>query len=298
MAQIGEMTEEAPRKWTKAEIYSGDWKPVLDVLEEARLAAEENLFQIIEEAKCESDNGSMPPLTSSSQCAADDTTENLSWTRAEREAKNKEIAVWMAGFGKEKNVTIQLHSASMAHKGKKPIPAARKKAPPPELKKTPAEAALDEQHIRDAITAVLASEFRPSGHPCLSLQAAAKRFSVPPSTLTARYNGRQTRAVSHEDHQKLNPPQELVMKEWARVMGHRGVPLTFTAIAEYASYIVGSDVPVTWVGLPPVTVATVPRHPSTGCRARSVSHFYSTSTPRSRYGFAVWFWSRKDTWVF
>jgi hypothetical protein len=48
----------------------------------------------------------MPPLTSSSQCAADNTTENLSWTRAEREAKKKEIAEWMAGFGKEKWVRM------------------------------------------------------------------------------------------------------------------------------------------------------------------------------------------------
>ncbi|KAJ7640918.1 hypothetical protein B0H17DRAFT_1275662 [Mycena rosella] len=38
------------------------------------------------------------------------------------------------------------------------------------------------------------------------------------------------------------------------------------------------------IGLPPVAVAAGRRHPSNGCRARSVSHFRSPTTARPRHG--------------
>ncbi|KAJ7745125.1 hypothetical protein B0H16DRAFT_1208277, partial [Mycena metata] len=70
-----------------------------------------------------------------------------------------------------------------------------------------------------------------------SLRAAAKHHDVPPTTLTGRYQGKTTRKESHEDQQKLTPAQELILVEWIKVMGVRGVPLSMTAVAEYASAI-------------------------------------------------------------
>ncbi|KAJ7025012.1 hypothetical protein C8F04DRAFT_934348, partial [Mycena alexandri] len=107
-----------------------------------------------------------------------------------------------------------------------------------------------------------------------SLQAAAKHHNVPRSTLQARYNGHLTRAESHATQQKLSPPQEVVLKKWIGVMAKRGVPLTLTAVAEYASSILGEDVPVSWAR------AFRTRHPglkarwTTGlesCRARCLN---------------------------
>ncbi|KAJ7140858.1 hypothetical protein C8R44DRAFT_570228, partial [Mycena epipterygia] len=79
-----------------------------------------------------------------------------------------------------------------------------------------------------------------------SLQAAARQFDISHTTLTVRYNGRETRKEKHVEQQKLSPAQELVLKESIRVMGRRGVPLTLTAIAEYASVILDEDISVSW----------------------------------------------------
>ncbi|KAF8060895.1 hypothetical protein FPV67DRAFT_1423145, partial [Lyophyllum atratum] len=51
------------------------------------------------------------------------------------------------------------------------------------------------------------------------LRAAAKHFVVSRSALTARYNGRATRAEAHAAQQKLTPAQENVLKEWIKALG-------------------------------------------------------------------------------
>lgn len=95
-------------------------------------------------------------------------------------------------------------------------------------------------------TAILASGMNAKGQPTLSLCAAARIYEVKKTTLTARYNGRQTHSESHASQQKLSPPQETVLKEWIKVMGWQGVPLNFTAIADYASVIVDEPVLINW----------------------------------------------------
>ncbi|KAJ7031848.1 DDE superfamily endonuclease-domain-containing protein [Mycena alexandri] len=104
----------------------------------------------------------------------------------------------------------------------------KKKVPTKSL----AELAADKIHLKEAVKAVTQSGLTNAGHPKFSLRAAAKHYDVPRSTLQARYNGRLT--------------GELVLKKWIGVMAKRGVPLTLTAVAEYASSILGEDVPVSW----------------------------------------------------
>ncbi|KAJ7611347.1 hypothetical protein DFH06DRAFT_1373522, partial [Mycena polygramma] len=120
---------------------------------------------------------------------------------------------------------------------------------PPRKAKTAQEKAEEAAYLAcvdEAITAVVASGTTPTGRPIFSLRAAAKQYDVATSTLTARYNGRTTRVGSHVEQQKLSPSQEAVLKEWIKVMGVRGVPLTMTAVAEYASAIVGEVVTENW----------------------------------------------------
>jgi hypothetical protein len=141
-------------------------------------------------------------------------------------------------------------------------------------KKRAAQLAADELRLKEAIVAVAESGLTAIGRPCFSVRAAAKHYNVPHTTLQARYNGRLTRAESHADQQKLSPPQESVLKDWVKVMGKRGVPLSMTAVAEYAASIIGKDVPVSWAR------AFRQRHPglkgrwTTGlesCRARCLN---------------------------
>ncbi|KAJ7038921.1 hypothetical protein C8F04DRAFT_1179257 [Mycena alexandri] len=111
----------------------------------------------------------------------------------------------------------------------------------PKTAQSKAEDAAREAWTQEAITAVAASGLTPSGRPVFSLRAAAKQYNISSTTLTARWNSRTTRVESHVERQKLSPAQELVLKEWIKVMGVRGVPLTMTAVAEYASVIVGEE---------------------------------------------------------
>lgn len=80
----------------------------------------------------------------------------------------------------------------------------------------------------------------------LSLRGAAKLFNVPRSTLTDRFNGRRTRQEAHEHQQNLTAAQEDLLVEWAQSMGRRGIPLTPTSLAEYASNICGFEVGSSW----------------------------------------------------
>ncbi|KAJ7681298.1 hypothetical protein B0H17DRAFT_1138593 [Mycena rosella] len=113
-------------------------------------------------------------------------------------------------------------------------------------KKIATQDIADEKNFREAVVAVVTSGLTPTGRPRFSLRAAANQFNVSSTILTARYNGRGTRKEGHESQQKLSKPKEVVLKEWIGAMGRCGLPLTLTAIAEYASFIVGDDVKVSW----------------------------------------------------
>jgi hypothetical protein len=105
----------------------------------------------------------------------------------------------------------------------------------------------DEARLQLALEAVLASGLKPDGQPKLGLRKAALTYNIPSSTLTARYNGRKTREESHSHQQKLTPSQELVLKEWVKSLGLRGVPLSPSSVAEYASVIISGPISKRWV---------------------------------------------------
>ncbi|KAH7903502.1 hypothetical protein BJ138DRAFT_968943, partial [Hygrophoropsis aurantiaca] len=92
-----------------------------------------------------------------------------------------------------------------------------------------------EERIQAAIAAINASGMKPNGATVLSIRRAAQDFDVPRATLQARYNGRQSREQAHEHKQKLTTAQELVLVEWIKTMGRRGMPLNAQAIIDYAS---------------------------------------------------------------
>ncbi|KAH6905771.1 hypothetical protein BKA70DRAFT_1066138, partial [Coprinopsis sp. MPI-PUGE-AT-0042] len=70
-----------------------------------------------------------------------------------------------------------------------------------------------------------------------SLRRAAKDFLVHKTTLTARFNGRKTRAASHEFQQKLTAGEEATIVEWIKVQGHQGVPLSPSMLCDLAESI-------------------------------------------------------------
>lgn len=100
-----------------------------------------------------------------------------------------------------------------------------------------------ELKLQEALQAVIDSGLSPKGKPVLSLRAAAKQHDVSRSALTARWHGRATRSEGHAHRQKLSPSQELVLKEWIKVMGRRGVPLGYKAIAEHTAAMFKSMCP-------------------------------------------------------
>lgn len=79
-----------------------------------------------------------------------------------------------------------------------------------------------------------------------SINKAAEVYCVPRSTLQTRLRGVRTRREAHEHQQLLSPAQENILVEWVKIMGRRGVPLSLTTTAEYASDIAGRPVGETW----------------------------------------------------
>lgn len=104
-----------------------------------------------------------------------------------------------------------------------------------------------EQQIQRALQALVESGLNKQGYPSLSIRKAALTYKVSLSKLTARWNGRRTRTEAHVHQQLLTPPQELVLKEWIKSLGLRGVPLSPSTVAEYAAVILGDSVSTRWV---------------------------------------------------
>ncbi|KAF5327341.1 hypothetical protein D9619_003974 [Psilocybe cf. subviscida] len=85
---------------------------------------------------------------------------------------------------------------------------------------------------------------------------------------------RRSRVEANIAQRALTPAEEEILVEWAKVMGRRGIPLTQTMIAEYASEISGKAIGLSWAS------RFMKRHPSlkikwsTGleaCRARALN---------------------------
>ncbi|KAF8227726.1 hypothetical protein L208DRAFT_1020800, partial [Tricholoma matsutake] len=59
---------------------------------------------------------------------------------------------------------------------------------------------------------------------------AAKIYDVPHSTLADHMKGLPTHVEAHVSQQNLSPADEEVLVKWAKVMGHRGVPLSYSTL--------------------------------------------------------------------
>lgn len=58
--------------------------------------------------------------------------------------------------------------------------------------------------------------------------------------------GLRTRAEAHVNEQHLSLAEEDILVKWAKVMGHRGVPLTYSTLTKYASEISGKTIGESW----------------------------------------------------
>ena len=103
-----------------------------------------------------------------------------------------------------------------------------------------------ESHIQLAINAIAKAGYKPTGGQQLSTHEAARIYQVPCNTLGDRMKGLQTRAEAHINQQNLSPAQEEILVTWAKVLGRRGVPLTHSTLATYASEILGKPVGKSW----------------------------------------------------
>lgn len=103
------------------------------------------------------------------------------------------------------------------------------------------------ERVELAFKAIERNGYLPNGRTRYSLREAARTFDVPKTTLTERFNGRQTRARAHEHQQRLSPGAEAALVEWIIEMGRRGVPLHPTAVAQHAFAISGVEVGEHWV---------------------------------------------------
>ena len=101
-----------------------------------------------------------------------------------------------------------------------------------------------EDHIQLAIEAITAAGYKPDGNLRLSICKAAGVYKFSCSTLSNHMNGIQTHAEAHVKQTKLSAAEEEVLVEWAKVLGHQGVPLTYSTLTTYASEISGKHISV------------------------------------------------------
>lgn len=103
-----------------------------------------------------------------------------------------------------------------------------------------------EDRIQLAIKAITKAGYKPNGDQQLSTRKAAGAYRVPRSTLGDRMRGLQTCAQAHVGQQNLSPAEEEVLVKWAKVLGRRGLPLTYSTLSMYASEISGKAIGDSW----------------------------------------------------
>jgi hypothetical protein len=81
----------------------------------------------------------------------------------------------------------------------------------------------------------------------VTVRGAARRFGVPRSSLQDRANGKKTRHEVRQLQQTLSPNVELVLRDWIRYWGSRGVPMTTHAARAKAMALAGRDVRKVWL---------------------------------------------------
>src|SRR6266404_6407135 len=103
-----------------------------------------------------------------------------------------------------------------------------------------------EDCIQLTIAAIDEVGYKPKGTQCLPIFQAAKIYDVPCSTLADHMKGLPTHAEAYVSQQNLSPAEEEVLVKWANVMGHWGVPLTYSTLTQYASEISGKHIGEVW----------------------------------------------------
>jgi 3-methyladenine DNA glycosylase AlkC len=109
------------------------------------------------------------------------------------------------------------------------------------------EGKSQEERLQMAMSAINRNGLKPSGNPVYPFREAADAFSVPKTTLIARWNGSQTRKEAHKKERKLTDAQEDVLVEWIIEKGRRNIPLSYSAVAEHARVISNLDIGESWV---------------------------------------------------
>lgn len=66
------------------------------------------------------------------------------------------------------------------------------------------------------------------------------------TTLAEYLLGGKSHHKAHVDEQLLTPAQKEVLAKWIKIQGHRGVPMTYTSVAEAAREILGKQVREVW----------------------------------------------------
>ncbi|KAJ7722235.1 hypothetical protein DFH07DRAFT_783913 [Mycena maculata] len=123
-----------------------------------------------------------------------------------------------------------------------------------------------EERVQLALTAIRTS--------VMSQRKACLYYRVTRGTVQNRAKGIPTRTEGHAHERKVSEAKESILKEWVKVLGARGMPLSLQTIADYATELAGEDVGVNWAK------GFKERHPdlkvkwTTGleeCRARSLT---------------------------
>ena len=96
-----------------------------------------------------------------------------------------------------------------------------------------------EDRIQLAISAINEAGKNSNGESLLSVCKAASNYDVPRSTLGDRIKGIPMRAEVHVDQRALSVAEEVVVVEWAKVLGRWGLPMTYSTLNnKYASEII------------------------------------------------------------
>ncbi|KAF7343027.1 DDE-domain-containing protein [Mycena venus] len=95
-----------------------------------------------------------------------------------------------------------------------------------------------EKRVQLALTAIRAG--------VMSERGACKYYRVTRETVQNRAKGVPTHTEAHAHERKLSEAKESILKEWVKVMGARGIPLSLPTIADYASELAGEDVDINW----------------------------------------------------
>ncbi|KIL55149.1 hypothetical protein M378DRAFT_18199 [Amanita muscaria Koide BX008] len=103
-----------------------------------------------------------------------------------------------------------------------------------------------EERIQLAISAINEAGKKANGESLLSVRKAASLYNVPRSTLGDRIKGLPTRAEAHADQRLLSVAEEEIIVEWAKVLGRRGVPMTYSSLTKCASEISGRHIGESW----------------------------------------------------